>query len=115
MVSGDRLFSGSWDHSIKVFSIRSDRVPSEGPVVTHYADLNFHTSYVFSLHARDGILVSGSNDKTIAVWDIAKIARENNAPLAVLRGHLNSVDCLLMLSNERVVSASQDRSIRVWH
>jgi WD40 repeat protein len=57
----------------------------------------------------DGRVVSGSDDRTIRVWDLARGA----AP-QVLEGHTGSVTALAVLPDGRVVSGSIDCTVRVW-
>ena len=52
--------------------------------------------------------MSGSNDKTIRVWDI-----NTGAALCVFEGHKDLVRTLCF-DQERIVSGSYDQSIKVW-
>ncbi len=55
-------------------------------------------------------LVTGSDDETIRVHDLA-----SHTHVAVLAdGHTNKVAALALTSAHRLVSASQDASIKVW-
>jgi WD40 repeat protein len=55
-------------------------------------------------------LVTGSDDETIRVHDLA-----SHAPIAVLAdGHSNKVASLVLTPAHRLISASQDASIKVW-
>ena len=73
--------------------------------------LTDHSGPVYDvLKFNDEILISGSGDKTVRVWqtfnDVAK-------PL-VLYGHLADVNTLCDVSEEEFASGSSDHSIRVW-
>jgi WD40 repeat protein len=57
---------------------------------------------------RDNLLVSGSRDATLRVWDL-----DTGACRHTLRGHTDSVRCL-ELSGRFAVSGSYDYSVRVW-
>ena len=57
----------------------------------------------------DGRLVSGSDDKTIRLWDLKTVAEA-----ARLRGHGGPVNALTVLPDGRVVSGSDDKTIRLW-
>lgn len=64
-------------------------------------------------HPKKPLFFTASRDKTIRIWD-----SHNFELLKVLegirdQGHLNSVNCLLW-QNEKLISASDDRSIVVW-
>ena len=54
--------------------------------------------------------VSGSNDKTLRVWDL-----ETGACLRTLEGHADYVNCVSVSPDgRRAVSASWDKTLRVW-
>jgi WD40 repeat protein len=57
----------------------------------------------------DGRVVSGSDDKSLRVWDTASGACER-----VLEGHTGSVLSVAVLPDGRVVSGSFDNTPRVW-
>ncbi len=55
-------------------------------------------------------IVSGSEDKTIRVWD-----RESGTQIQELKGHNFSVNSVAISSdNKFIVSGSDDKTIRVW-
>ena len=58
----------------------------------------------------DPMLVSGSWDMTARVWDLASAQQRQ-----VLRGHTLAVWAVAALENGNVVTASADKTIRVWH
>ena len=51
-------------------------------------------------------------DATILVWDVSDPA-SGIRPLATLAAHLDSVDAVAIVG-DRLFSASQDHSLRVW-
>jgi WD40 repeat protein len=54
--------------------------------------------------------VSGSDDKTVRVWDAS-----TGAELNVLRGHTDSVNSVaISRDGMRIVSGSDDKTVRVW-
>jgi len=59
-----------------------------------------------------GMLVSGSKDCTVRVWDVG-----NKKAVAVLEGHTTTVTCVAVAGGgggTRIVSGSLDGSVRVW-
>jgi len=56
-----------------------------------------------------GELVSGSEDKTIKIWDL-QIGR----CIKTLEGHTGSVLCLQLLPSGELVSGSMDKTIKIW-
>ena len=55
-------------------------------------------------------VVSGSNDKTLKVWDVA-----TGKCVATLEGHSSDVYCVAVFPDgRRVVSGSDDKTLKVW-
>jgi WD40 repeat protein len=61
--------------------------------------------------SHDGMLaVSGSDDKTLKVWDLT-----TGKLIRTLEGHADSVNAVAMSSDgTRVVSGSYDNTLKVW-
>ena len=62
---GNKLFSGSFDKTIRVWNADTHE---------HLATLRGHTSYVWCLTIYNDNLFSGSADKTIRVWNVKESA-----------------------------------------
>jgi hypothetical protein len=84
--------------------------PSLTPPGAETARLEGHAAWVTSLCLlADGRLVSGSQDNTIRLWDMAM-----GAETACLEGHTSSVRALCVLPDGRLASGSGDNTIRLW-
>ena len=57
----------------------------------------------------DGRVVSGSDDGTVTVWDLASGQEERT-----LSGHDGGVWALALTGDGRVVSGSDDGTVKVW-
>ena len=57
----------------------------------------------------DGLCVSGSDDKTLRVWDLI-----TGECLRTLNGHSGSVNCIAVTKDGRCISGSWDETLRVW-
>ena len=71
--------------------------------------LEGHTGGVWCLTLYGNKLFSGSNDRTIRVWDA-----DTHKHLATLEGHTGGVTCLTLYGN-KLFSGSRDGTIRVWN
>lgn len=72
--------------------------------------LQDHTNAVSALTFwSDLLLISGSGDTTIKLWDPNKERR-----IATLSGHNNNVRSLAVLSSYKLASASDDTTIKIW-
>ena len=100
---GERLASGSWDNTVRVWSAADGR---------ELAKLNGHSNTVTSVAwSPDGErLASGSWDNTVRVWSAA-----DGRELAKLNGHSNTVTSVAWSPDgERLASGSYDKTVRVW-
>jgi WD40 repeat protein len=68
--------------------------------------LKGHASSVYKL---SGDLVSGSNDKTIKIWNL-----KDQTLVRTLTGHSQHIFALKVLKNGDLVSGSYDNTIKVW-
>ncbi|CAI7566353.1 E3 ubiquitin ligase complex SCF subunit sconB [Penicillium manginii] len=71
--------------------------------------LRGHTDSVMCLQFEDNILMTGSYDATVKIWDM-----ETGQELRTLRGHTAGVRCL-QFDDTKLITGSLDRSIRVWN
>ncbi|MCX5643691.1 MAG: TIR domain-containing protein [Phycisphaerae bacterium] len=100
---GCRIFSGSLDRIVRVWSLE------EGCCI---AALEGHTAYVRSVApSADGHRVlSGAADSTVCLWDI-----EKRQCIAVLQGHTAAVNSVaLSADGRRALSGAADKTLRLW-
>ena len=84
--------------------------PSLTPPGAETARLEGHTDGVYALAVlADGRLASGSDDKTIRLWDVA-----SGAETARLEGHTSEIRSLAVVADGRLASGSDDKTIRLW-
>lgn len=68
-----------------------------------------HRSPVMCLQFDDNILMTGSDDTTIKIWDI-----ESCQEIRTLIGHTDRVRCL-QFDDTKLISGSDDHSVKVWN
>ncbi len=101
-VCGQRLLSGSWDKSVRVWGM--------DPALPWACERTLvgHTGQVESLAAWQGKAISGGSDQAVRVWDAATGALD-----AVLAGN-DGVVAALLVHGDRLFSAGDDGRVRVW-
>src|SRR5271166_1405337 len=84
------------------------RASRESPALVR--TLSGHDDWVNALAMTgDGRVVSGSDDRTVKVWDLASGHEQRT-----LSGHGGGVNALAMTGDGRVVSGSFDGTVKVW-
>lgn len=71
--------------------------------------LKGHTNGVMCLQFDDRILMTGSYDKTVKIWDL-----ETGNEIRTLTGHTAGIRCL-HFDDVRLITGSQDNTIKVWN
>ncbi|KAK5170328.1 uncharacterized protein LTR77_004915 [Saxophila tyrrhenica] len=72
-----------------------------------------HTNGVMCLQFDDKILITGSYDTTVKVWDL-NATDESTACLRTLRGHTSGIRCLQFDEN-KLMTGSLDNTLRLWN
>jgi WD40 repeat protein len=94
------ICSGGWNAEVRVWDMQQD--------YACIATLRGHGEFVRAVTGADGLLFSGSNDRTIKVWDIA--SREC---VGMMAGHSLAVVCLAV-ADGKLYSGGYDFKICVW-
>ncbi|MBS0649696.1 MAG: WD40 repeat domain-containing protein, partial [Verrucomicrobia bacterium] len=71
-------------------------------------NLKGHKRPISSLSVKDGMLFSGSYDRTIKVWDLG-----TGQLLQSLDSHKGLVSCL-SVKDGMLISGSSDKKIKIW-
>lgn len=101
---GDWICTGSNDSTICVYASGN---------IEPFTILKGHTATVSALAAGidNGILLSGSWDKTARIWSVAGFG---DSPSIVLQGHEAAVWAITALKSGKFVTGSADKSIIYW-
>lgn len=95
------------EQSINIPSIQSPLAS----ILKHMQTLSGHKSSIWALiECKDGILISGSSDKTIKLWVV-----NGGINIGSLAGHKDTVYSLAELKQNLIASGSEDRTIRIWN
>jgi phospholipase A-2-activating protein len=105
----DTVVTGCADKSIRVFDLRQSLASEVMPRNTIYTpDVVRALCVVPSGHPSGADIASASNDGIIRLWKL------NGQQVGELRGHESFVYCLTSLPSGELVSAGEDRTVRVW-
>jgi WD40 repeat protein len=113
--SDGKLISGSWDKAIRVWdstnNFRCINIISKA-----------HSDAINSLLSlNNGRLASASDDFSICIWNISEPDDKERVSdigkyecINILNGHLDRVTCIIQLKCGNIVSASEDKTIKIW-
>lgn len=103
-----RIVSGGRDARLKFFDLAfSKNLPL--PLDAHNSTIN---DLAFSPDG--GYLATASRDKTVKLWDAKTWELLKVCEVVRDRGHVNSVNTLLWLDNNTLITAGDDRRILTW-
>jgi eukaryotic-like serine/threonine-protein kinase len=100
--NGQQVASGSWEKNIKLWDLQTGKF-----IRTFEGHQDKVTSVVF---INDQTIASGSLDKSIRIWD-----SQSGVFQEVQDAHSAAISSLTVhLARQQLVSASQDKTIKVW-
>ncbi|MBD2665947.1 WD40 repeat domain-containing protein [Richelia sinica] len=109
---GQILITGSY-RKIKVWRTSNhDGKPNlKDSYLLHSLTGHSHVVNSLAISADAKILVSGSRDKTVRIWNL-----ESGELLQTLKGHRDGVYAVALCPNEQIIaSGSADKTIKLWH
>ncbi|OON21524.1 WD domain, G-beta repeat protein [Opisthorchis viverrini] len=108
----EEVASAGLDHAIFLWDVRTltALTPTNNTVTTSSFTDKKESIYSLAMNPSGTVLVSGSPDKLIRVWDPRACHK-----LFQLRGHAGNVRALIVRPDgQEVISASSDGTIRIW-
>ena len=100
------VVSGGGDGLIRIWKYRAETSQVQSPCVVK--TLRGHSGEVLSLAAQEGLLISGSRDCSIKVWDLETLSCRRT-----LRAHCEAILSLCLTANS-LFSASSDGEVFIW-
>lgn len=107
---GGSLLSGGRDAHLRRWKLVEGDLPlADAAIPAHNFTIN---DLAFS--PKGTLLVTASRDKTLKIWDANTLVLQKVAEGIRDRGHVNSVNTICWLSEDRLLSGSDDRRILEW-
>ncbi|VDO12348.1 unnamed protein product [Rodentolepis nana] len=112
------ILSGSWDSTARFWDFDTCLGIIQRPDTSIWSVV-----FLLSSDTRpdEYLVATGSSDACICIWNIPKSSltktsppAEFKTPLKILRGHTDCVRSLALLDRNRLLSSSNDASIRCW-
>ncbi len=108
MDDGTKIMAGTSAHSIIVYDVETKK--TQYNILGHEDDVN---SVCFAESNSPNILISGSDDSYIKIWDTRSIARHQAS--GVLVGHTEGISCVSAKGDGRyLLSNSKDQTMKYW-
>jgi WD40 repeat protein len=105
---GKHLLTGGRDAFLRIWNIENNFELEKEIPAHNYA------IYKIMFNTSGTLFATASRDKTAKVWDAADAAFLFRLDKENFSGHLNSVNSVLWLNDDTLISASDDRSIIIW-
>jgi len=104
-----RVISGGRDAQLRAFDLAFVKSSKFNTIDAHNSTIN---DLAFSPSGK--YLATASRDKTVKLWDAETWKLLKVCEVVRDRGHVNSVNCLLWLDDETLITAGDDRRILTW-
>lgn len=131
---GSYFLTGSRDHTVKLWNIMKDDSDSLDRLHINLVKIwNHHQHYVnalgyipsdnpYEIDRNDDWIISAGSDKVIYAYPPPRHSRNQNGitdldsdqPTYALIGHEDNICCLFVTLQRKILSASWDKTIRVW-
>ena len=105
---GKYLISGGRDARLRIMDTTSDHQ------IVHAIPAHWYTINAIAMHPSLPLFATASRDKTVKIWCAQDFRLLKVLDNARYKGHLNSVNRLLWLSDNILLSAGDDRTIIAW-
>ncbi|KAJ8714004.1 hypothetical protein PYW08_007624 [Mythimna loreyi] len=103
LTGGDHVITASWDRTANLYDVET------GECLQVLTGHDHELTHASSHHA-SRLVVTASRDTTFRLWDF----REPIHSVSVFQGHTESVTSAVFTREDKVVSGSDDRSVKVW-
>ncbi|XP_045453166.1 WD repeat-containing protein 37 [Melitaea cinxia] len=103
LTGGDHVITASWDRTANLYDVETGDCLQ---ILTGHDHELTHAS----AHHSSRLVVTASRDTTFRLWDF----REPIHSVSVFQGHTESVTSAVFTREDKVVSGSDDRSVKVW-
>ncbi len=96
--------TASWDRSANLYNVETG-----GTLLQTLAGHDDELTHV-ACHPTMRLVATSSVDTTFRLWDF----RETIHSVSVFQGHTEAVTCAVFSRSDKIVSGSDDRSVKVW-
>jgi len=104
---GSLIYTGGRDACLRVF---------EADTLKQLVEIPAHRYAIYDIAFDPSLsmLATASRDKSVKIWNPASLEVVNRVEAGAGNGHVNSVNKLLWIDDARLLSAGDDRNIRLW-
>ena len=97
-----------WDYQ---YLVKLDMLEEMSPIILKsFGHTGLITCFLHLVNYSTYYLLSGSEDKSIIMWDLSDLSIVNT-----YEGHIDTITSIASLLQKYFISSSQDRTLRVWH